>query len=192
MPLHAAFVDSFCKSAGRRWKLLWRFVRLRHVLFPMQSFAIPYRRYAARSRGPQALNDEEKVIDLELALEILLRAFVAQYRDDYESLCAMFRWGQAGVRGRGWNGRRTTVRRDMGCGLPQGSAWCTKPHVALKPQPVHAIHGTPAAWQVTPTRNRPLTCATCPTPDQVHVRQRGAQAGHARRPGHVPPPAVVR
>ncbi|KAG2426002.1 hypothetical protein HXX76_013373 [Chlamydomonas incerta] len=38
-----------------------------------------------------ALNDEEKSIDLELALEALLRAFVAQYREDYEALCAMFR-----------------------------------------------------------------------------------------------------
>eukprot|EP00198_Chlamydomonas_reinhardtii_P012520 XP_001701857.1 flagellar associated protein [Chlamydomonas reinhardtii] len=38
-----------------------------------------------------ALNDEEKSIDLELALEAILRAFVAQYREDSESLCAMFR-----------------------------------------------------------------------------------------------------
>lgn len=45
------------------------------------------------SHSPQALNDEEKAIDLELALELLLRAYVAQYNDDHKALCAMFRWG---------------------------------------------------------------------------------------------------
>ncbi|KAG2435063.1 hypothetical protein HYH02_012060 [Chlamydomonas schloesseri] len=38
-----------------------------------------------------ALNDEEKSIDLELALEAILRAFVAQYREDFDALCAIFR-----------------------------------------------------------------------------------------------------
>ena len=39
----------------------------------------------------QALNDEEKSIDLELAMETILRAFVAQYRDDLAAVTSMFR-----------------------------------------------------------------------------------------------------
>ncbi|EFJ47416.1 hypothetical protein VOLCADRAFT_105140 [Volvox carteri f. nagariensis] len=38
-----------------------------------------------------ALNDDEKAIDLELALEVMLRSFVLQYNDDLELLCATFR-----------------------------------------------------------------------------------------------------
>ncbi|GFR49058.1 hypothetical protein Agub_g11084 [Astrephomene gubernaculifera] len=38
-----------------------------------------------------ALNDEEKAIDLELALEAMLRAFMTQYHEDFEALCATFR-----------------------------------------------------------------------------------------------------
>ncbi|GLI59921.1 hypothetical protein VaNZ11_001968 [Volvox africanus] len=38
-----------------------------------------------------ALNDDEKAIDLELALEAMLRSFVLQYKDDFEALSANFR-----------------------------------------------------------------------------------------------------
>ncbi|KAG2483752.1 hypothetical protein HYH03_017407 [Edaphochlamys debaryana] len=60
-----------------------------------------------------ALNDEEKSIDLELALEAVLRAFVAQYGDDLESLRAVYRTSFDNV------GRKLVTPDDLGLFLRQ-------------------------------------------------------------------------
>lgn len=64
----------------------------------------------------QALNDDEKSIDLELALEAMLRAFVLQYNDDLEALVSLFRHSFEAV------GRRLVTLDDLGLFLRQLNA----------------------------------------------------------------------